>query len=258
MKNLEICWNITSSCNQNCAYCHRFCNIKHLTFEENKKILNNMIGAGITHLTWTGGEALLLDYLDELLKISHESNIRNKLITNGILLTESRLNNICEYLDMVNLSIDSCDSEINKILGRGGNHTENIARCLELLKKFDIQHNINTVLTNINKEEIYGLAEFLRQYNLGEWRIFKFMALRGKSLETDHIFDIKKEEYQTIIEDLKNKYPNYRITTREIKDFETLYILVLANGDVFITQNCKDIKIGNLLQDNLSTILNNI
>ena len=40
MKELEICWNITARCNQNCKYCHRFLNLQDLSFDENLQILN--------------------------------------------------------------------------------------------------------------------------------------------------------------------------------------------------------------------------
>ena len=68
----EICWNITARCNQSCKYCHRFLNIKDLTFEENYSILNNLVESGVNSITWTGGEALLLKEIDKLIKFSHE------------------------------------------------------------------------------------------------------------------------------------------------------------------------------------------
>ncbi len=106
MKELEICWNITARCNQNCKYCHRFLNLQDLSFDENLQILNNLYDSGINSITWTGGEALLLSGIDELLKISYEKGIKNKIITNGKLLTPERINKIYKYLDSNTLSID--------------------------------------------------------------------------------------------------------------------------------------------------------
>ncbi len=53
MKKKRVCWNITTRCNQKCGYCHRFLNLEELDFEQNKKILNNLIEDGITDITWT-------------------------------------------------------------------------------------------------------------------------------------------------------------------------------------------------------------
>lgn len=53
MQKLRVCWNITTKCNESCKYCHRFLGINELSYEENKRILNNLIKDGITDITWT-------------------------------------------------------------------------------------------------------------------------------------------------------------------------------------------------------------
>ena len=114
MQKKEVCWNITTKCNQNCKYCHRFLGINDLCYEENERILDNLIKDGITDITWTGGEALLYPNLISLLKKAKENGINNKLITNGMLLAQNdEIKEICNYLDSLTLSIDSTDNEIN-------------------------------------------------------------------------------------------------------------------------------------------------
>ena len=255
-RNIELCWNITSECNQCCRYCHRFLNIKKLDFENNKKILQMLHTSGIKKITWTGGEALILPYLDDLLKLSCGMGIENKLITNGILLTESRLKKIYPYLNIVTLSIDSTDPEINKMIGRGENHFNIIKERIELLNKYGVKYSINTVLNKLNINDIYKFSEFIADKNPAEWRIFKFLPLRGTSLKTKDIFDISQDEYDKMVNGIRIAHPKINIVTRQIKDFEKLYLLILANGDVFVTQNASDKRLGNLLEQSFEEIIN--
>ena len=164
--NFELCWNITARCNENCKYCHRFLSPKDLTREENFKILNNIINSEVKNVTFTGGEALLMPYLSELILFCSDNNIKSKLITNGILFTEKFFNKIRNSLNYLNISLDSISKETNLLLGRGGEHFENIKKCLSLVANSQINLSINSVATKLNKNDLFELAKFLSNKNI--------------------------------------------------------------------------------------------
>lgn len=253
MKEKEICWNITARCNQNCKYCHRFLNVKDLTFDENLTILKNLIDAGVNCITWTGGEALLLDGIDELLKYSYEHNIKNKIITNGKLLTPEKIDKIYRYLDSVTLSIDSIDDDINDSLGRGREHRSEIKEILDYIKfkKYNVKVRINSVVCKNNIDVFDNLIVFLNDYDIYSWRIFKFMPLREKAVVNKEKFNITMDEYLNVVLKVKENSKIKNIDTRIEEDMEKKYILILANGDIVITNNGKDEKVGNALYDSI-------
>lgn len=253
----EICWNITARCNQNCKYCHRFLNIMDLTYEENLEILNNLENSGVTSITWTGGEALLLNGIDELLKISHEKGIKNKIITNGKLLTKERIDKIYKYLDSITLSIDSIDDDINYSLGRGKNHFGEIKEILDYIKEknYDVKMRINSVVCKNNVNNFEDLTNFLNNYNIYSWRIFKFMPLREKAVINKESFDIPLSIYDKVVSYIKTNSNIENIDTRIEEDMEKKYVLILANGDVVITNKGKDEKVGNALKDSLKNFI---
>lgn len=255
MNNKEICWNVTTRCNQCCKYCHRFLNLNDLSVEDNKKILNNLIESGIKEITWTGGEALLLDGIDELLEISYNNGIKNKLITNGMLLTINRLNKIGKYLDSITLSIDSIDDEINSEIGRGINHFNVIKNILDYVNNLNIKVRINSVVCSYNLNTFDNLINFLNNYNIHSWRIFKFMPLRNKAIENKNDFNITMDEYEKIVKSINEKSNIKNIDTRIESDMEKKYLLVLADGSITVTENGIDKKIGNALSTNIGDLI---
>lgn len=252
LQKKEVCWNITTKCNQNCRYCHRFLNINDLDFEKNKKILMNLINNNITDITWTGGEALLYPGLMQLVKIAHEHGIKNKLITNGVLLAKNEeIREICNYFDSITLSLDSISDSINYELGRGKNHYHNIKEVLDFLNNKNIDITINTVANKKNINNIDELGIFLKKYNIKSWRIFKFMPLRETAIINKLDFEISEEQFEKSKEVFRrfDNIPNIEFRTNI--DMENKYVLLVANGDIIQTENGKDINKGNALFKNL-------
>ena len=253
MQKKEICWNITTRCNQGCRYCHRFLNIKDLAFNENEKILNNLINDGVTDITWTGGEALIYDNIEELIKKAYKNGIRNKLITNGEILANSNMQ-ILNYLDSLTLSLDSTNNEINKELGRGKEHFKNVKYILDYIKEnnSDIKLRINTVANKLNIDNMSEFILFLNEYNIYAWRILRFMPLRETAVKNKNEFEISNDQFQSIKEKCNKECNITNIEYREEDDMEKKYVLLVANGDIVITENGKDVIKGNALLDKVS------
>ena len=251
MQKKRVCWNITTKCNQNCKYCHRFLGINDLTYEENKEILNNLIKDGVNNITWTGGEALLYPNLKELLKISKENGIKNKLITNGMVLAQNEnMREILDYLDSLTLSLDTINDDTNEELGRGKNHFEEVKTILDYVKGKSLKVNINTVVSKKNINEMEQLGEFLNNYNISKWKFFKFMPLRETAEKNKDEFAITDAEF----EKTKNVFRNFgnigETDFRQEKDMEDKYTLLIANGDIIKTEHGVDVKKGNALYQN--------
>lgn len=251
MTRKKVCWNITAKCNQNCKYCHRFLNVNDLDYEKNERILKNLIEEGITDITWTGGEALLYPNVVPLMKLAKENGVKNKLITNGLLLAQSNhKEEICDNLDYLVLSIDSIDDQTNLELGRGINHYKNIKEVLDYVKDKDLKLNINTVVSKENINQLDDLGNFLNNYKINTWKFFKFMPLRETAEKNREMFEITDDEFD-MKKGVFKKFENIsNISYKKEKELEES-ILIVANGDIIKTENGKDIKKGNALYQNL-------
>lgn len=258
ISNREVCLFLTLKCNQQCRYCHRFLGINEVSLEDNKRIINRIAEDGITNITFTGGEPLLYPNVLELVKLAKEKGIKAKLITNGSVLANNlEMRKIYNYLDSITLSIDSNDNEINDKLGRSYNHAKNIKTVLDSLKGINLKVNINTVVSRVNIDKLEELGQFLREYKINAWRIFKFIPLRETAKINKKEFEISKAEFR-INKTLFTSFPNInKVEYREENDMESKYILVMPNGNVIVTENKEDVTIGNILDNSISELINN-
>lgn len=254
----EVCLFLTLRCNQQCRYCHRFLGIDEVGYEDNKRIIDKLTEDKIYNVTFTGGEPLLYPNIVELLKYAKERGIKSKIITNGEILAKNpQTREIYDYLDSITLSIDSIDNEINEKLGRGYNHFAEIKTVLDSLKNNSLKVNINTVVSKVNLNCLEELGEFLKEYRLNAWRIFKFAPLRETAKINKKEFEISNLEFRTH-RPLFASFPNIqKIEFRENDDMESKYLLIMPNAEVIITENKEDVVIGNILDNKISELLKN-
>jgi MoaA/NifB/PqqE/SkfB family radical SAM enzyme len=223
-------------------------NITDQTLQNNLLILNNLANCGVVELTWGGGEPMIYPGIEILLKKAFELGIKNKLVSNGQLLKDNRIDNVVPYLDTLTLSLDSINPSTNELIGRGRKHFDNVSSIINRIKEqhYPIKLKINTVACSYNKNEFHDLMMYVDK-SVKIWRIFKMMPVRERAIANYNRFYISDECFNNIKRFLQNNVKNCQLSFRESNDMENKYVLLVANGDIFCTEQGTDIRKGSAM-----------
>ncbi len=243
MNDNELCWNITSKCNQNCIYCFRAQALPECSLVENTAILDYLIQQGIKKLTWSGGEPLLYEHLSTLLEKAYVNGIVNKINTNASLLTDKRLKQIGQFLATFTLSLDSVADEVNYRLGRGKSHYLRVVSAIDRIKQYDPQKKVvvNVVVNRYNLHTMPQLIDFLNNSPIDGVRLFQVSPIRGRAISTFQDTSITLEQFEKVKQMYIENIIHYNLTFRDKKTLESKYLVITPDGNLCYNLNGKDI-----------------
>jgi Fe-coproporphyrin III synthase len=212
---------VTEGCNLKCVTCsYRKPMPGELSFEEIKDLSVQLTSAGLKHIVYSGGEPLLRRDFPEICGLFQRSNIKQTLLTNGLLL-DKRIDELRECFTEIIVSIDGADAATHNAI-RGVNSfdliLQGISKTLDTVNSSDTGVSIRTVL---QKQNFRSLESFiLMAKSAGVTRI-SFLAAdvssdaygrdtRGiVSDESSIALNLTEvNELRGIIDALAEKYPN--------------------------------------------------
>ena len=196
---LKVQWKITNRCNLKCKHCYLGrLNQKELKSKELLTIAKKISNSNIMEVTITGGEALLVNELPEIVNMFIENDIKVNIFTNGVLLKTfiHRLYSILKYhpVDKLffHISIDGNEITHDAIRGKG-NFKKTIDGMKDLIN-LGYKITTNTVLSSLNYKDIPKLYKYL--YNIGVNKIqISNLIADGNATESMQLTDEQKREF---------------------------------------------------------------
>lgn len=174
-------FELTSGCNQKCIFCYNVwkegCSKEDsitLSKGEQLKVIDKIIENEIFDIIISGGEPLLVPWLEELIKKCSEAKMYITLITNGALMTPERAKSLKKAgLDDMQISIHHYNPEKNdKLTGVPGSFEKSVEGIKNALREFGIDGlNINMVALPETYKDIYKMAEFLHSIGVGSFSV---------------------------------------------------------------------------------------
>lgn len=149
---------LTYQCNHRCFFCS--CpweyvskyKDKELTTEEWKKVIDTLVEHGVSQVTITGGEPLLRQDLQELIRYIKYKKLKVNLITNGKALTDDFLVFIQEYNISLSVSVPGLETFSHHT---GIDNVENVLNIFSKTSQMGIRTTANIAVTKKNLPELY-------------------------------------------------------------------------------------------------------
>lgn len=159
----------TSRCNMRCLMCTIWRNkIKEdISLEEFKEFINS-ITPGLSYLSFSGGEPLLLPDIYEMINYANKKVPYLHLVTNGMLMTPEIAKKLQKNgLNEISISIDGNKEFHERIRGIKGSY-EKAVSAIETIIKYapKLKIVINTVLFPNFPEQVYNVLKLVEKYNV--------------------------------------------------------------------------------------------
>ena len=260
-------------CNYQCKFCfHRGIEDESsLPVEKWLQIIDNIARSKyVKRINFAGGEPFLIPKLFKtLLNYAKQKGIETSVITNASLFKTEIFYEVKDNLDMIGISVDSGDDEINLQIGRHPRtvtkstvmHTAHVRRVAQLAKENHKFLKLNTVICreNLNDMSIFSLVNEIKP---DRWKVFRVLKIENENgvskderepytgFLTDEEWDLWRrrcEQYCKVLPVYENN-----------SDMMTSYILVDEEGYILDSSSGSKVRRYNLLETELDDVFNDI
>jgi len=185
---ISVNYHFTRKCNKTCKFCFHTEKTSHVASEsEWKRALKMLKDAGMEKINFAGGEPFL--YPPTLAKLVRYCKVDLKLqsvsiISNGTLIQEKWLKQHGQYVDVLGISCDSFDEQINEAIGRGtGNNVKKLFQIKDWCADLGIKFKLNTVVCTLNWQE--NMAAVITELQPFRWKCFQVLFVEDENDATN-------------------------------------------------------------------------
>jgi len=175
-----IGWGLTEHCNLACPHCYVSATREprdELTTPECLHLIDTMAELGTQYLAWTGGEPLLRDDLDELIRHATDRGIASSITTNGVLLDERRAASLAAAgTSAIQISLDGSTPERNRAMrGATARQFAAILDGIGACQANDIQVHLAMILSGHNLDDVDPFLDLARRHHVSSVRFCGFV-----------------------------------------------------------------------------------
>lgn len=188
----SVNWHFSRVCNYQCEFCYHVSprsvakgKRAHVSVDEGCKAISLLAAAGMKKLNFSGGEPFLYPKpLAAWCRHAKGLGLYVSIITNGSLVSEEWLEANRDFVDMIGVSVDSCNEETHRELGRGDasrslSHTGSALQLSAWCKQYAIPFKVNTVVTSAN--DMDDMHDLIGKLGPCRWKVFQMLLIDGEN-----------------------------------------------------------------------------
>lgn len=201
-----LMWECTLRCNLNCVHCGSDCrkesSVPDMPMEDFLTVVDQLkphVQVDKTTIVFTGGEPLLRNDLEECGLGLNERGFPWGIVTNGMLLTPSRLESLLEAgMCTLSLSIDGFQPSHNRLRGRPESYACAHNALGYLAQTEGLIYDVVTCVSQYNYDELVSFREMLINEGVKRWRLFTVFPI-GRAL-LDEKLQLTKQQFNGLFE----------------------------------------------------------
>lgn len=228
----HVQWMVTRRCNYRCGGCNVWHeqDSKELSTEEIKAGLDILRELGVIEIVISGGNPLLRDDIDEIIKYASRFFITT-IYDNGSIAAKKI--EALRNADFVAISLDSLDPEKNDFLKGVKGSWKNAVEAVEKLHREGINVSVTPTISQVNLSEILEFTKYFLYKGIPLWYC---LYSYDQSDSADSLFKIGKKNDTFLIEDkgkmikvcdelisMKRRDYNILMTTKLLETVKELY-----------------------------------
>jgi radical SAM protein len=224
-----VIWEVTRACALKCLHCRAEAQYKadprQLSFEEGKKLIDEIAKMDQPLFVFTGGDPLMRPDLFELAQYAIEEKGLPVSMTPSATpkVTREAIQKAKEVgLSRWAFSLDGSCAEIHDhFRGTKGSYDLTM-KGIEYLKELKIPIQVNTTVSNYNLHDLEAIAERVKDMGAVLWSTF-FLVPTGRGMEKDMISPEKHEEVMKWLCQIQLKMP-YGVKATEAPHYRRVFL----------------------------------
>jgi MoaA/NifB/PqqE/SkfB family radical SAM enzyme len=194
-----VIWELTRACALKCLHCRAEAQYRRdpreLTYEEGKKLIDQIYEMDTPLLVFTGGDPLMREDLYDLAEYAIKKGLRLSMTPSATpRVTKEAIQKAKEIgLSRWALSLDGSTAEIHdRFRGTSGSYDLTM-RAIAYLHELEIPLQINTTVSRYNLHDLENMLELVKKLDVVLWSLF-FLVPTGRGSARDMITPVQHEE----------------------------------------------------------------